>query len=130
MIPPVFIYLRPCTVYSMGDGSFDEPKLFPTGKKLTFKLSFIFSFNIIKKFGDFFTESVSFLLKNHRNILNIARISRRQPASRFLYFFPPTKEKNPCRDPSPMEYTAHGLKSEMCPSCCCLIKYPQNFYHS
>ncbi len=30
----------------------------------------------------------------------------------YFHFFPPTKEKKLCRDPSPIEYTAHGLNKK------------------
>ena len=30
-------------------------------------------------------------------------------ATFYFYFFPPTLKKNPCRDPSTIEYTEHGL---------------------
>ena len=46
----------------MGDGSSDEPKLFPT---------FNFLLRHYNKFGDFFTKSVGFLLKNHQNLSKI-----------------------------------------------------------
>ncbi len=81
-------------------------------KKLTFKLFFYFFLRHSKKFGDFFTKLVGFVLKNHQNLSKITRISRRQPASKFLFlsFFLWQKKKNLCRDPSPIEYTAWALR--------------------
>ncbi len=62
-------------------------KIVPDKKKnLTFKDFFIFSSDILKRWEVFFTESVVFLLKYCQNLLKINQISRRQPASRFLFF--------------------------------------------
>ena len=78
-----------CSVYSMGDGSSNVPKLFPTGKKVNILAFFIYFFvRHSKKFGYFLTKSVGFLLRNHRNLSKMTQISRRQLASRFyIYFF-------------------------------------------
>ena len=81
-----FFSNKPSWIYSMVDESSDELKLFLSRKKLTFKLFFYFFLRHSKKFGDFFAKSVEFLLQNHWNLLKITQISRRQPASRFLFF--------------------------------------------
>ena len=47
----------------MVDGSSDEQKLFPTGKKVVIKAIFYFFPRHSKEFGDFFTKLVGFLLK-------------------------------------------------------------------
>ena len=56
-------------------------------KKVDIQTFFYFFLRHCKKFGDFFTKSVGFLLKSHRNLSKITQISRRQPASRFLFLF-------------------------------------------
>ncbi len=69
-----------------------------------------FSLRHSKQFGDFFAQSVEFLLENHRNLLKITQISQRQPASRLLLFFSSDKgKKNLCRHPSTIEYSENGL---------------------
>ncbi len=50
-------------MYSMGNGSSDEPKLLPTGKKVDVQALFYFFLRHSKKSGDFFTKLVGFLLK-------------------------------------------------------------------
>ena len=100
---------------SMVDESSNKPKLFLARKKSWHSsFFFVFSSDMLKSLDFFFTKSVGYLLNVHRNFLKITRISRRQPATRFLfYFFPPTKAKNLCRDPSTIEYTENGLMSPL-----------------
>ncbi len=89
--------LRPCSVYSMVDESSDEPKLF-----------FLRHSN---KLGGFFYQmgriSIKILSKSPENKPNFPTAAIEKIF--IFYFFPPTKGKNLCWDPSTIEYTENGL---------------------
>ncbi len=63
-------------------------EMVPDKKKIVdIQAFFYFFLRHSKNFGDFFfTKLVGVLLKNHQNLLKITWISRRQPASPFLFF--------------------------------------------
>ena len=67
----IFLMLRPCSVYSMVDESSDEPKLFPTRKKVDSQAFFFLRHS--KKLGHFYRIgriSIEILAKSTQNHLN------------------------------------------------------------
>ncbi len=51
-------------------------------------------------------------------MLKLFLFSRHEPASKFFFFlFPPTSPKNPCRDPSNIEYSVSALSILVNPFC-------------
>ncbi len=104
-----FLLVRPLSGYSMGDESSDEVKLCPMRKKLTFEFYFIFSSDMLRRQYIFFPKSVVFLPPNNQAFQNISTKKKIWLLNFLFYFFPPTRHKNLCWDPSPIEYTENGL---------------------
>ncbi len=58
----------------------------------------------------FLNKSVVFWSKNNQHFQNVSDKKKKIVLAKLkIKFFPPTRHKNLCRDPSPIEYTENGL---------------------
>ena len=85
-------FVRPLSVYSMGDESSDEMKLSPTRKKTDIWVLFYFFLRHAEKRVYFFPKSVVFQPQNNQDFKKSP--TRKSHEGFFFSFFPLTRHKN------------------------------------